>query len=709
MSGRTPFDEILQGLGVACYAVDAALRLRWASARAIEYWRRDWAAIAGLPLDQVFPSIAGTPQYHALLAALRHGRAAKLDALSPIFDRWMSFDIRPSPEGAVITFQDIHDRKVAEDALKESEARFRDIAANFPGIIYRRVMHPDGRIEYPFMSDSVAKVLGASMAQVKEINSLQQFAAYTEPEDMARWQAMIRRSAETLEPTDFVIRMNSPDGKRRYIRSLASPHRRADGAVVWDGVNLDVTEQKEIEERFRERDEMLQAAIAGAELGTWEVDATKGTTRWSARMTEMLGLRPEDAQAPRRARHERVHPDDRERLVAAFAAHVEKGAPYHVEFRWVRPDGGVQWVASYGNTLRDADGKPIRIVGVVQDITARKAAEERQLLLMAELDHRVKNILAIVQALARRSLAGPEGPKVFSERLAALARTHGLLSQHRWKGVGLAVLVRQALAPYAGARLEARGPDLLLQPRAAQSLSLVFHELATNAAKYGALSAQRGQVSVAWRTLQGEKASMQLLWTETGGPPTVEPGRRGFGSQLVERTMVHELQGGAVFDFRPEGLQVTLSLPLAGLAAGAGVEPAATEPTPPAAGANLLAGKRVLVVEDMALVAHELSEALQEAGLAVVGPAARLEEAIRMALAEPVDAAVLDVNLDGEYVWPLATLLRQRRVPTLLVTGYDGHSLPAAMEGMPRLSKPVDFDALKAWLSESLAPDRPGS
>lgn len=200
------------------------------------------------------------------------------------------------------------------------------------------------------------------------------------------------------------------------------------------------------------------------------------------------------------------------------------------------------------------------------DVGARRQAEERQRLLAAELDHRVKNTLATVQALASLTLRSSESPAAFKSsfdaRLQAMARGHNLLARRGWEGASLQEIVRETVAPYAdagGARILASGPDLRLVPAATTTLVMVLHELATNAAKHGALSTAEGRVALEWRTDGG---ALELRWTESAGPPVQPPTRRGFGSSLIEQSIASGLGGEARFDFAPTGLVCTIRLPL---------------------------------------------------------------------------------------------------------------------------------------------------
>jgi two-component sensor histidine kinase len=200
------------------------------------------------------------------------------------------------------------------------------------------------------------------------------------------------------------------------------------------------------------------------------------------------------------------------------------------------------------------------------DVGVRRQAEERQRLLAAELDHRVKNTLATVQALASLTLRNSESPAAFKNtfdaRLQAMARGHNLLARRGWEGAALDEIVRETIAPYAdagGARILAAGPNLRLLPAAATTLVMVLHELATNAAKHGALSAPAGRVALDWRTDAG---ALELCWAESAGPPVQPPTRRGFGSALIEQSIASGLAGEARFDFAPTGLVCTIRLPL---------------------------------------------------------------------------------------------------------------------------------------------------
>jgi two-component sensor histidine kinase len=193
----------------------------------------------------------------------------------------------------------------------------------------------------------------------------------------------------------------------------------------------------------------------------------------------------------------------------------------------------------------------------MRDITARKEAEERQRLLLRELSHRVKNTLAVVQSIATRSVSGgrtlKEAREAFAKRLRALARAHDLLTASEWRGASLLAVAEGELRPYRE-RVRLEGPDLALTPKAAQTLTLVLHELATNAAKHGALSAPQGIIELHWSVAAAvEGPVLHLAWRERGGPAVVEPTRRGFGRTLVEHAPAHDLDGRAHLTFRPEG------------------------------------------------------------------------------------------------------------------------------------------------------------
>ena len=219
--------------------------------------------------------------------------------------------------------------------------------------------------------------------------------------------------------------------------------------------------------------------------------------------------------------------------------------------------------------MRDAGNRLLYVVRVVQDISERKAAEQRQKLLIDELNHRVKNTLATVQSLASQTARSAHTPAAFREgfegRLIALSKAHDQLTIHHWESADLRELLSGSLAPYAGAdRVVLRGEDVVLRPRAVLTLAMAVHELTTNAAKYGALSVPGGRIEIHWRPVRAENGHLMLRidWTEQGGPPVATPKQRGFGSKLIEGSIAAELGGSARLAFAPEGLGCEILIPI---------------------------------------------------------------------------------------------------------------------------------------------------
>jgi two-component sensor histidine kinase len=240
-----------------------------------------------------------------------------------------------------------------------------------------------------------------------------------------------------------------------------------------------------------------------------------------------------------------------------------------IELERITKDGRQLMVASTVSPIRDRGGKIIAVSAIERDISPQKQVEERQHMLLAELNHRVKNTLATVLSLLRQSLRHSVSVKEFSAafdgRIRALAKSHDLLAASNWAGADLEVLVVTALAPYRerGDRVVVSGDKVTLNAPAALLLGMILHELATNAAKHGALSNERGQVEVSW-TKSVRTKQISLTWAEKNGPRPAEPGKtKGFGLTLIERGLAHELKGEASFDFRGGGLRCSLDMPLA--------------------------------------------------------------------------------------------------------------------------------------------------
>jgi HAMP domain-containing protein/two-component sensor histidine kinase len=319
--------------------------------------------------------------------------------------------------------------------------------------------------------------------------------------------------------------------------------------------------------------------------------------------------------------------------------------------------------------------------------------------LAREVDHRAKNILSVVQSICRLSKA--EDPAAYISavegRIRSLSIAHTLLSESRWEGADLRKLVGQVLAPYRPGATSTKGPDILLEPRTAQTIGLTLHELATNAAKYGALAASSGMVTLHWDI---EDGALNMTWEETGGPSIRTPITSGYGMQVIGGS-AEQLGGEASFEWQPSGLRCSLVMPL-----GANTkslqksfhEERIGEIARPTSLA--MVGNRVLVVEDEPLVAMNLSKSLAELGFSVVGPYSTLAKAAAAAVEMEVDGALLGVNLSGENVYPVADILASKNVPFAFITGYGEEALTSKYTDAPVLQKPVDQRTLKNLLAQ---------
>jgi len=360
------------------------------------------------------------------------------------------------------------------------------------------------------------------------------------------------------------------DGEVRWIESrFLVSYDDAGAPVRRIGAQIDVTERKRAEQTLAARDAQFELARRAARVGDYTYDIAAGTMRFTRTSMAIFGLSDSTMEITARQWHSRVHRDDMQRVrdehVRAFK---ERRSELVSEFRVVRPGGEIKWIEARSLIAYDNAGRAERLTGIYIDVTERRKAEDHKSLLVAELDHRVKNVLACVAAIAQcsRECSGSaeEFLDMLNRRINSLANTHALLSRSRWQGVSLGELVRSELAFCAkdmSAHIE--GPELVLAAEATQPVAMVLHELATNAAKYGALSNGHGRVLARWRLssrgLTG--GTLVIEWKETGGPAVVAPAASGYGTSVIRDLIPYELGGAVDYDFAPDGVCCRLEIP----------------------------------------------------------------------------------------------------------------------------------------------------
>jgi PAS domain S-box-containing protein len=461
------------------------------------------------------------------------------------------------------------ERQAAEYLLRENEATFR---AMFDVSSVGKIEVEPGSGRFLRANAAMCKFVGYSEAELlaRSVYDI------TYPDDLDCDRELCRRLDAGESAFDVEKRYVRKDGKAVWARTTVNVIRDGSGRPLRHmAVIQDLDARKRAEEDLKASKDRLQFALNAALLGWWQYDPLLRLFSGDARAQEIFDFDKSEAFIDEVMKL--VHPDDVEKVLAALEARLDPMDPNRTatEFRLWRGHGKVRWVETLGLAHFEGVGlerRAVSVVGTVADITERKQREEERTereervhLLMREVNHRAKNMLSVVHAIARQTATKNPADFIerFSERIQALSASQNLLVRNEWNGVEIEDLVRAQLAHLAdliGSRIAVHGSKLHLKAASAQAIGLVLHELATNAGKYGSLSIDTGRVDVCWRT-DGDTFTMS--WIESDGPPACPPTRRGFGTMVMEAMAEHSVDGTVDLHYAPSGVTWRLTCPAA--------------------------------------------------------------------------------------------------------------------------------------------------
>jgi PAS domain S-box-containing protein len=461
---------------------------------------------------------------------------------------------------------DVTQRKVAEAALEEHKASLADalVAGRVVAFEWEAVTHQTRR------SDNAASTLGHDEGGLTA-PLRNDFLRRVHPDDRELFRSKIRGLSPSSPSYVLNFRFFRRDGRQVWLEETATGAFDGTGRLSRiKGLTRDITEGKEAELALAERTVQLALAGKAALVGAYAYDTETEMMQISEGYVAIHGFPEGTTEIARSACLAGVHPDDIERVQQSRSeAFRARRREYSVEYRIIHPGGEMRWVETRCFITYDIEGCRHRVVGVSIDVTERKRVEEQQSKLVAELDHRVKNVLATVQAVAAHTMQTSRSMEDFvaalDGRIRSMGSTHELLSHRRWAGIPLADLVKRELAPYTtGPNTEVGGPDVTLSAEAGQTMGMVLHELVTNAAKHGSLSDPAGRVSIRWRLSLNGGACDRLIvtWRETGGPLVVPPCKSRYGMDVVRSVIPYELGGTVDHVLAPEGARCQIEIPL---------------------------------------------------------------------------------------------------------------------------------------------------
>ena len=535
--------------------------------------------LIGRPAAEVLPELASQGYLELLDHVYRSGESHCAEAAPVQFQRdpdaapetrFISFVYQPiKDESGTVTgiFAegiDVTPAAEADAARREAERALRDREAHLSAFFAQSVAgmsETDSTGRFLRVNDRFCAIAGRSREELTRLR----MHDITHPDDLPGNVPLFDRAAAGGGSFEIEKRYVRPDGSLVWVHNSVTTVRDEQGAPLSTiCVTIDITDRKQAEERLRES-EARQRAIT---------EATPECIKIVGRDGRLLHINPAGLgmiEAESLAGVEGadtfslIAPEDRQQWRDNHAR-VLAGESLNWEYEIVGLAGTRRRMETHAVPLALPDGSLAQLA-VTRDISARTKLEEHQRLLINELNHRVKNTLAIVQGIAQQSFKGRGVPeparRAFEGRLGALAAAHNILTGQNWESASIREIIETSVAPHRSRpeRFVVEGPELDLPPKTAVSLALAIHELATNASKYGALREAAGQVEIRWRAEDGR---LNLVWRESGGPPVAPPPARGFGTRMIERGLASELGGEVRIDFRRDGVVCVLDAPLPG-------------------------------------------------------------------------------------------------------------------------------------------------